>query len=72
VQDVAGGAPRRLVEGAAAGAVSPDGRIVASMGAAGAVFVRALERLGDLFRDRNLHPARSEVVEQICVLESER
>jgi hypothetical protein len=35
VQDVAGGAPRRLIEGAASGAVSPDGRIVASMGAAG-------------------------------------
>jgi hypothetical protein len=37
VQDVAGGAPRRLVDGAVAGAVSPDGRIVASMGPAGSI-----------------------------------
>jgi Tol biopolymer transport system component len=37
VQDVAGGVPRRLVEGAAAGAVSPDGRTVASMGASGSI-----------------------------------
>jgi Tol biopolymer transport system component len=34
VQDVAGGAPCRLVDGPGAGAVSPDGRIVASMGTA--------------------------------------
>jgi len=43
VQDVAGGAPRRLVEGAAAGAVSPDGRIVASMGAAGSIVLTPVD-----------------------------
>ena len=37
VQDLAGGAPRRLVEGAVAGAVSPDNRTVASINAAGSI-----------------------------------
>ena len=39
VQDVAGSAPRRLVDGPVAGAVSPDGRIVASMGTAAGTIV---------------------------------
>jgi len=43
VQDVAGGVPRRLVEGAVAGAVSPDGRIVASMGAAGSIVLTPVD-----------------------------
>jgi eukaryotic-like serine/threonine-protein kinase len=43
VQDLAGGAPRRLVEGATAGAVSPDGRIVASMGAAGSIVLTPVD-----------------------------
>jgi Tol biopolymer transport system component len=43
VQDVAGGVPRRLVEGAVAGAVRPDGRIVASMGAAGSIVLTPVD-----------------------------